>query len=63
MQIDSVIAGYHFFINDPHFNLAKALIAVFGTINTAIILSQIYIIYRTSEYDKKSYIVDDKDFR
>ena len=64
MQIDSVIAGYAFFINDPHFNFAKALIAIFGTVNTLIILSQIYIIYGTPETEEEPghrlYMTDDE---
>ena len=39
LQIDSMVAGYPSFIQDPRFNLAKALIAVFGTINTIVILT------------------------
>ena len=50
LQIDSMIAGYPLFIQDPHYNLAKALIASFGTINTLIILSQIHIIYKSGPY-------------
>ena len=53
LQIDSMIAGYSFFFNDPHFNLAKALIVACGTINTMIILSQIYIIYGEPEENEK----------
>ena len=50
LQIDSVIAGYPSFVQDPHFNLAKALIASFGTVNTIILLSQIHIIYRSGKH-------------
>ena len=53
LQIDSVIAGYPSFAQDPHFNLAKALIASFGTVNTIIILSQIHIIYKQSKHDEQ----------
>ena len=63
LQIDSTIAGYNLFFNDPHFNLAKALIALFGTINTIIILSQIYIIYKAPEDDLKRFVVDDEEIR
>ena len=63
LQIDSVIAGYHLFINDPHFNLAKALIAFFGTVNTIIILTQIYIIYKSPEDYYKNYNVYDEEIR
>ena len=42
-----MVAGYAAFWSDPRFNLAKALIAVFGTTNCAIILVQMYIIYGT----------------
>ena len=45
LQIQAMVAGYAFFITDPHFNLAKALIATFGTVNTLIILIQIHIVY------------------
>ena len=40
-----MVAGYATFIQDPQFNLAKALIAVFGTVNTLIILFQMYLVY------------------
>ena len=40
-----MVAGYASFIVDPHLNLAKVLIASFGTINTNIILFQIYCLY------------------
>ena len=40
-----MVAGYAAFWSDPRFNLAKALIAVFGTTNCAIILVQMYIMY------------------
>ena len=43
-----MVAGYAAFWSDPRFNLAKALIAVFGTVNTMIILIQMYIMYRRS---------------
>jgi len=55
LQIDSIVAGYTVFWADPRFNLAKALIAVFGTVNTSIILFQMYIIYKT----KASYSSDE----
>ena len=40
-----MVAGYPSFVVDPHLNLAKVLIASFGTINTNIILFQIYCLY------------------
>lgn len=40
-----MIAGYGSFLADPQLNLAKMLIALFGVINTSIILSQIHCIY------------------
>ena len=43
-----MIAGYAAFWSDPRFNLAKALIGVFGTVNTSIILIQMYIMYRSA---------------
>ena len=46
LQIDSMLAGYAFFGSDPRFNLAKALIAIFGTVNTIVILIQMYVVYR-----------------
>ena len=45
LQIDARIAGYPSFIADPQLNLAKSLIAIFGLVNTSIILIQIHCIY------------------
>lgn len=50
LQLDSVLAGYSSFFVDPHFNVAKTLIAIFGLVNSSIILAQIVLIYpQTSE--------------
>ena len=38
-------AGYPSFFADPHVNLAKILIAIFGFTTTSIILIQIHLIY------------------
>ena len=45
LQIDSMIAGYKTFLVDPQLNIAKTLLAVFGLVNTSIILIQIHCIY------------------
>ena len=40
LQIDSVIAGYAFFLYDPRLNIAKTMLAICSFVNTAIVLSQ-----------------------
>ena len=40
-----MIAGYKTFLVDPQLNVAKTLLAIFGLVNTSIILIQIHCIY------------------
>ena len=46
LQLDAMIAGYDSLFMDPQLNLAKSLIALFGIVNTSIILVQIHCLYK-----------------
>jgi len=51
LELDSLIAGYSFFLNDPRLNIAKTLLAVFSLFNTAIVLGQMWYYRRINQSD------------